>query len=165
MINDKTTQLFGPETSQKVSTVIGIGGSWSRDAELSSLLDSPVALASQKCQQSQGSVGVVVAKRRTVPTFALVSRRRVSRRRVSKVSAVTSRECNVYVSSRGSCRNAKVDSARRSWKDLSGMSRQKVLNGCPESKQERAPPCLHAFGFVAPVRGAYQVFYSWCGGT
>ena len=31
------------------------------------------------------------------------------------------------------------------------MSPQKVLKGCPESKQERAPPCLHAFGFVAPI--------------
>ena len=41
----------------KVSTVTGIGGSWSRNAELSSLLDSSRLFASQKCQQSQGSGG------------------------------------------------------------------------------------------------------------
>ena len=34
------------------------GGSWSRNPELSSLLDSPRVLASQKCQQSQGSGGL-----------------------------------------------------------------------------------------------------------
>ena len=42
----------------KVSTVTGIGGgSWSRNAELSSLLDSFRVFASQKCQQSPGSWG------------------------------------------------------------------------------------------------------------
>ena len=41
----------------KVSTVTGIGGSWSRNAELSSLLDSSPVFASQKCQQSLGSGG------------------------------------------------------------------------------------------------------------
>ena len=40
----------------QVSTVTGIGGSWSRNAELSSLLDSSCVFASQKCQ-SQGSGG------------------------------------------------------------------------------------------------------------
>ena len=53
----------------------------SRNAELSSLF---TFLALQKCQQSQGSGGVVVAKRRTVVTFGLVSFLRVS-----KVSTVT----------------------------------------------------------------------------
>ena len=38
----------------KVSTVTGIGGSWSRNADLSSLLDLRWVFASQKCQQSQG---------------------------------------------------------------------------------------------------------------
>ena len=37
------------------------GGSWSRNPELSSLLDSSRVSASQKSQQSQGSGGVVVA--------------------------------------------------------------------------------------------------------
>ena len=60
------------------------GGSWSRNAELSTLLDSPRVFASQQCQQSQGSGGVVVAKRRTVVTFGLASGLRVS-----KVSTVT----------------------------------------------------------------------------
>ena len=68
----------------KVSTVTGIRGSWSRNAELSSLLDSSRVFASQKRQQSQGSGGGVLAKRRTVVTFGLVSRLRVS-----KVSTVT----------------------------------------------------------------------------
>ena len=56
----------------------------SRNPELSSLLDSSRVFTSQKCQQSQGSGGVVVAKRRTVVTFGLVLRLRVS-----KVSTVT----------------------------------------------------------------------------
>ena len=61
-------------------------GSWSRNAELSSLLDSRRVFASQKCQQSQ--IGrVLVAKRRTVVTFGLVSGLRVS-----KVSTVTNRK-------------------------------------------------------------------------
>ena len=60
------------------------GGSWSRNADQSSLLDSSRVFASQKCQQSQGSRGVVVAKRRSVVTFGLVSGLRVS-----KVSTVT----------------------------------------------------------------------------
>ena len=51
---------------QKCQQSQGLGGSWSRNAELSSLLDSTRVFASQKCQQSQGSGGVVVAKRRTV---------------------------------------------------------------------------------------------------
>ena len=41
----------------KMSAVTGIGGSWSRNAELSSLLDSSRVFASQKWQQSQGSGG------------------------------------------------------------------------------------------------------------
>ena len=57
----------------------GSGGSWSRSPELSSLLDSSRLFASQKCQQSQGSGGVVVAKPRTVVTFGLVSCLRVSK--------------------------------------------------------------------------------------
>ena len=68
---------------QKCQQSQGSGGSWSRNAELSSLLDSSRVFASQKWQQSQGS-GVVVAKRRPVVTFGLVSGLRVS-----KVSAVT----------------------------------------------------------------------------
>ena len=62
----------------------GMGGFWLRNAEMSSLLDSRRVFASQKCQQSQGSGGVVVAKRRTVVTFGLAFRRLVS-----KVSTVT----------------------------------------------------------------------------
>ena len=90
------------------------GGSWLRNPELSSLLDSSRVFASQKCQQSQGSGGagretqncrhfwtrpgssrlksvnshrdrgVLVAKPRTVVTFGLIPGLRVS-----KVSAVT----------------------------------------------------------------------------
>ena len=52
-------------------------GSWSRNAELSSLLDSRQVFASQKCQQTQ--IGrVLVSKRRTVLTAGLVLRLRVS---------------------------------------------------------------------------------------
>ena len=60
------------------------GGSWSRNPELSSLLDSSRLSVSQQSQQSQGSRGVVVAKPRAVVTFGLVSGLRVS-----KVSTVT----------------------------------------------------------------------------
>ena len=49
-----------------------------RNAELSSLLDSSCVFASQKCQQS-GIRGGVVAKRRNVVTFGLVSGLRVSK--------------------------------------------------------------------------------------
>ena len=69
---------------QKCQQSQGSGGSWSRNAELSSLLDSPRVFAFQKCQQSQGSGGVVVAKPRTVVTFGLASGLRVS-----KVSTIT----------------------------------------------------------------------------
>ena len=50
-----------------------------RETELSSLLDSRWVFASQMCQQSQGSGGVVVAKRRTVVTFGLAFGIRVSK--------------------------------------------------------------------------------------
>ena len=43
----------------KVSTVTGIGGSWSRNADLSSFLDLSCVFASQKCRRSQGSGEVV----------------------------------------------------------------------------------------------------------
>ena len=82
-----TVVTFGLDSGlhiSKVPTVTGIGGSWSRSPELSSLLDSPRVFASQKCQRSQGSGGVVVAKRRIVVTFGLASCLRVS-----KVSTVT----------------------------------------------------------------------------
>ena len=52
----------------KVSTVTGMGASWSRNAQLPSPLDVRLVLVSQKCQQSQGSETVPVAKRRTVVT-------------------------------------------------------------------------------------------------
>ena len=42
---------------------------WSRNAELSSLLDSRWVFTSQKCQQSQGSGGVVAAKTQHCPHF------------------------------------------------------------------------------------------------
>ena len=41
--------------SQKCQQSQGSEGSWSQNAELSSLLDSRRVFASQKCQQSQGS--------------------------------------------------------------------------------------------------------------
>ena len=72
----RTVVTFGLVSGRrvsKVSIVKVIGGSWSRNPELSSLLDSPRVFASQKRQQSQGSGGVVVAKRRTVVTFGLAS--------------------------------------------------------------------------------------------
>ena len=55
----KTVVTFGLVSGLRVSkaSISGIGGSWLRNAELSSLLDSPRVFASQKCQQSQGSGG------------------------------------------------------------------------------------------------------------
>ena len=44
--------------SSRLKSVKGSGGSWSRNAELSSLLDSRCVFASQKCQQSHGSGGL-----------------------------------------------------------------------------------------------------------
>ena len=76
----RTVLTFGLVSGRrvsKVSTVTGIRRGWSRNPELSSLLDSSRVVASQKCQQSQGSGGVV-AKPRTVVTFGLVSCLRVS---------------------------------------------------------------------------------------
>ena len=43
--------------SERFGESQGSTGPWSRNAELSSLLDSRLVLASQKCQQSQGSGG------------------------------------------------------------------------------------------------------------
>ena len=75
------------------------GESWSRNAELSSLLDSSRVFAFEKCQQSQASggswsrnaevsslldSGVVVAKRRSVVTFGLASGGRKGERRDEK---------------------------------------------------------------------------------
>ena len=110
----KTVVAFGLALGlrvSKVSTVTGIGGSWSRSAKLSSLLDSRGVFALQKCQQSQGSggswspkaelsslldlrlvlvstvtlmAGVVVAKCRIVVRFGVAWRLRIS-----KVSTVT----------------------------------------------------------------------------
>ena len=62
----------------------GSRGSWPRNAELSSLLDSSRVFAFQKCQQSQGSRGSWSRNAKTVVTFGLVSSLRVS-----KVSTVT----------------------------------------------------------------------------
>ena len=57
----RTVVTFGLVSGLRVSKVPtqsqGSGGSWSRNAELSSLLDSSRVSASQKCQQSQGSGG------------------------------------------------------------------------------------------------------------
>ena len=131
-----------------------LGGSWSRNAELSSvwtrLLSSRLKLSAVT-----GIGGVLVSERRTVVAFGLVSRRHVCV--ACQKHQQSHLEFNVYVSSRGSCGDAKVDSERRPWKDLSGMSLQKVLLKSPESKQERAPPCLHEFGLVAPIR--FRVFF------
>ena len=60
------------------------GGSSSRNAELPSLLDSSCIFASQKCQQSQESGGVLVAKRRIVVTVGLASGERKGERREKK---------------------------------------------------------------------------------
>ena len=139
------------------------GGSWSRNAELSLLLDSPVVLASQKCQQSQGLGWVVVAKRRTVVAFGLACCPRISKGsnvtgmvakrrtivafgfaccpRISKVSTVTGigagcgRETqNCFAFGLVSCRRA----SRRRISKVSTMTSgvqclrflQKVLRGC-----------------------------------
>ena len=83
----RTVVTFGLVSSlrvSKVSTVTGIRGGRGRETQNCRLLDSPRVFASQKCQQSQGSGGVVVAKTRIVVTFGLVSGFRVS-----KVSTVT----------------------------------------------------------------------------
>ena len=106
-----------------------------------------------------GTGGVLVAKRRTELSSLWSSCLIVASLAVASQKCQQSHLYNVCVSSRGSCGDAKVGSERRSWKDLSGMSRQKVLKGCHENKQESAPPCLHAFRYVAPImfhiRGAF----------
>ena len=56
----RTVVTFGLASGlcvSKASTVRDRGGSWSRNPELSSLLDSPRVFASQKCQRSQASGG------------------------------------------------------------------------------------------------------------
>ena len=54
---------------------------WSRNAELSSLLDLYLVLASQKCQQSQGSGGLGRATKHCRPLFALASGERRGEKR------------------------------------------------------------------------------------
>ena len=62
----------------KVSTVTGIGGgSSSRNAEPSSLLDLSCIFASQKCQRSQGSGGGPRRETQNRRHFGVVSRLRV----------------------------------------------------------------------------------------
>ena len=105
----------------------GSGGSWSRNAELSSLLDSSRVFASQKCQQYStvtGIGGVLVAKRRTVVTFGLVSGLRVS-----KVSTVF----NSHRDRGGSwSRNAKLSSLCPDSPSLSGGGMWGGLRERPE---------------------------------
>ena len=101
----------------------GSGRSWSRNAELSSLLDSSRVFASQKCQRSHAGIGaVLVAKRRTVVTFGLVSGLRVS-----KVSTVTCRD-------RGGP-GRETQNCRHFWTRL-GSSRFKSVN----SRRDRGGP-------------------------
>ena len=75
---------LGSSRLKRVNSHGDPGGSWSRNAELSSLLDSSRVFASQKSQQSRRSGGVVVAKRRTVVTFGLASGERKGGRREEK---------------------------------------------------------------------------------
>ena len=71
------TRLASP--SQKCQQSQGSGGSWSRNPELSSLLDSSRVSAVSKLSTITGIGGVLVAKRSTVVTFGLVLRLRVSK--------------------------------------------------------------------------------------
>ena len=69
---------FGPRVS-KVSTLTGIGGiggSWSRNAKLSSLLDLRLVFASQKCQRSQGWEGSWSRNAKLSSLLNLVAKRR-----------------------------------------------------------------------------------------
>ena len=64
----------------KVSTVSGIGevvGSWSQNAEQSSLLDARLVFASQKCQRSSGIGGVVGSWPRNAELSSLLDSRLV----------------------------------------------------------------------------------------
>ena len=109
------------------------GRSWSRNAELSSLLDSSRVFASQKCQQSQGLGGVVVAKRRTVVTFGLVSGFRVS-----KASTVTGRES----------RGRETQNCRHSWTRL-GSSRLKSVNSHRDREgRPKFPKRFRSWGLI-----------------
>ena len=89
----------------------GSGGSWSRNAALSSLLDASRFFVSEECQRSRIG-GVLVAKRRTVVTFG-----RVSFLRVSKVSTITDRGCP----------GRETQNCRHFWTRL-GSSRFKSVN-------------------------------------
>ena len=88
VVQRRAVVTFGLVSSlriSKVSTVTGDrGGSWSRNAELSSVLDSSRGLCVSKVSTVTGIGGVVVAKPRAVVAFGLVSSLRVS-----KVSTVT----------------------------------------------------------------------------
>ena len=113
----------------KVSTVTGIRGGRGREAQNCRHFWSRV-FASQKCQQSQGSGGVVVAKRRTVVTFGLVSGLRIS-----KVSTFT----GIRVG-----RGRKAQNCRPFWTCL-GFSRLKSVNihRDPGGRGREAQNCLH----------------------
>ena len=104
-------------------------GSWSRSPELLSLMDSPRVFASQECQQSQGSGGVVVAKPRTVVTFGIVSRLRVSK--VSTVTGIGGSWSNPELSSL-------LESSRLfSHRDRGSWSRNPELSSLLDSPLER----------------------------
>ena len=85
-----------PQASASVRGASGMLGSrkLSRNAELSSFLGLRLALASQKSQQSRGSQGVVVAKRRTVVTFGLALRLHVLK--VTTFAGIWSRKQNCH---------------------------------------------------------------------
>ena len=62
----------------------GLGVSWSRNAELSSLLDLRLACASQKCQQSQGSGGGALSQNAELSSLEGESRGGYRERRLNR---------------------------------------------------------------------------------
>ena len=82
-----------------------------------------------------GIGAILVAKGRNVVAFGLASPRRVSRRRISKVSTVASRMQCLRFLQRVLPGCESIDSERRSWKDLSGTSRQKCYKDVPKASR------------------------------
>ena len=126
----------------------GSGGSWSRNAELSSLLDSSPVFASQKCQQYStvtGIGGVLLAKRRTVVTFGLVPGLRVSK--VSTVfnshrdrggPGLETQNCRHFWTRLGSSRLKSVNSVQQSQGSGGSWSRNAELSSLLALPLERA---------------------------
>ena len=136
---------------QKCKQSQGSGGSWSPNAELSSLLDSSRVFAFQKCQQSQGSGGSW-SRRRTVVTFFFNSHR--DRGGPGR----DTQNCRHFWTRLGSSRLKSVNSHR----DWGGPGRDAELSSLLDSSRVFASQkCQQSQGSGGPGREAQNCRHFW----